>query len=711
MSGSSVLSAAVGLGVRWCDALSGARTALERGLATNGALRWHERRRPGGDVIETVLRVPHLEVRLGLVDDGTAAWAHPLFAGLVPVVATVAWAEGPEPPEVGALRRVWEPFSPVERGRIAALSSFAPPSPVPGDALIVVRDHPLIEKIGLIEQLLAVASEVWFVPKVDTTKYRTRTLATLAAMGARLVLDTAPGRVVAELKEARPVGPVVVVDDGGSLIAAALDDPVVGPELIAIETTTRGSRLLAEADLMDKVVDLSATPTKVDLSGPIATSCVREMLVHTAHDPLAGERAHVVGFGAIGSEVARILRALDLVVTVSDPETARRDAAAADGFEAFPSVRAALTARPHRHLIGCSGHRAVDLATARALTDRGIAWAVSSQDLDIVVREAHEAGLVSTAGGSHLSVTHSDGHQLRILGDGHALNLFHAEGVPEPDFHRFQEQILDEVRARLAAIASPFSSDSQGARAMTDHVLDFDAVANASLRTEPFEWARLEATFVSREIAEDLRATFPTDFYGTKRRRLGESSTYGGHHLHGRGLVTRGTGQTFEPSSLSPSWLQLVDDLMSDEYLAAMEALTGIDLTGTLRELICFRQPKGGFLDPHPDNPEKPVSHVIYFSDPTWSEDDGGCLGILRSRDAADIAEVVEPRLDRSVVLVRSDSSWHGYPPVRTDAKGDRMALQLFFCSSKMEFATEYGPDWTKAPQLTRDLWSDATVS
>ena len=384
------------------------------------------------------------------------------------------------------------------------------------------------------------------------------------------------------------------------------------------------------------------------------------------------------------------------------------------------TASSALQAAPHRYLVGCSGHRVVDLDLASSLVDGGIAWAVSSQDLDVLVKQANEAGLLRAMPGSGLVVSYPDGRRLRILGDGHALNLYLAEGVPEPDFHRFEAQILDEVRARLIAAGRPWSRiathpDSpirpcQGRRAMTNHVLDFDAIAQAELRTDPFEWARLEQTFISPEIADELRSTFPTDFYGTKRRRLGESSTYGGHHLHGRRLVTRETGQTFEPEGLSPAWLQLVADLMSDEYVEVMETLTGIDLSGTLRELICFRQPKGGFLDPHPDNPDKPASHVLYFSDPTWSEDDGGCLGILRSRSADDIAELVEPHVNRSVVLVQGESSWHGYPPVTTDVKGDRMALQLFFCSPSMEFATEYGPDWTKAPRLTRDLWSDASV-
>ena len=65
------------------------------------------------------------------------------------------------------------------------------------------------------------------------------------------------------------------------------------------------------------------------------------------------------------------------------------------------------------------------------------------------------------------------------------------------------------------------------------------------------------------------------------------------------------------------------------------------------------------------------------------------------------------PVVDSSVVLVRSDDSWHGYLPVAGDRQ--RLSLQIFFCRPSMRFATEYGPDWTRAPRITRPLRLDRT--
>ena len=240
---------------------------------------------------------------------------------------------------------------------------------------------------------------------------------------------------------------------------------------------------------------------------------------------------------------------------------------------------------------------------------------------------------------------------------------------------------------------------------MTTRLIDVERLADASLNSDPFRWAQVKESFVSPEAAAELAACFPTEGFGLKQRRLGESSVSGGHYLNGRGLITRQTGEVFNPERLPPLWVRLAEDLLSDGYREAMTALTGIPLEDAHLEAIVFRQPEGGYLDPHPDNRGKPVSQVFYFNEEPWPAEDGGWLRILRSKDIDDYAAELPPRLNESVVLVRSDDSWHGYRPVPSGRC--RLSLQIFFCRKDMEFATEYGPDWTKPPRLMRPLRSD----
>jgi 2OG-Fe(II) oxygenase superfamily len=240
---------------------------------------------------------------------------------------------------------------------------------------------------------------------------------------------------------------------------------------------------------------------------------------------------------------------------------------------------------------------------------------------------------------------------------------------------------------------------------MTLELLDIQAIRDATLREKPFTWAALQHSFMSTDVAQELADCFPQDGFGEKHRRLGESSVSGGHYLNGRGLVTRETGEIHRAETLDPIWVQLAHELLSVEYRSAMAALTGCDLTGTLLEAIVFRQPAGGYLDPHPDNPGKPASQVFYFNSEPWEQAEGGWLRILGSNDIDDVHEELAPVIDRSVVLVRSDDSWHGYLPVQGDRQ--RLSLQIFFCQPSMRFATEYGPDWTRAPRITRPLRLD----
>jgi len=239
---------------------------------------------------------------------------------------------------------------------------------------------------------------------------------------------------------------------------------------------------------------------------------------------------------------------------------------------------------------------------------------------------------------------------------------------------------------------------------MATTMLNTQSLIDAELADEPFRWTHIPESFVSAQAADELRRDFPVEGFGRKQRRLAESSVSGGHYLNGRGLITRETGEIFRPDTLAPAWIALAQDLLSDDYREAMSKLTGIDLTDTLLEAIVFRQPEGGYLDPHPDNPAKPVSQVFYFND-SWSADYGGCLRILGSNDIDDVAAELMPDAGTSVVLVRSDDSWHGYLPVQGDHT--RLSLQIFFCRPDMKFATEYGPDWTKPPRITRPLRLD----
>jgi len=133
-----------------------------------------------------------------------------------------------------------------------------------------------------------------------------------------------------------------------------------------------------------------------------------------------------------------------------------------------------------------------------------------------------------------------------------------------------------------------------------------------------------------------------------------------------------------EAQGLSSAWQALASDFLSSAYRAAMSALTGINLSGASLEVNVFHYPPGGLLGAHADLTDKIVTHVIYFNS-SWNDDDGGCLTVLASPDPTDIVTSVSPVVGNSVVLVRSDDSWHAVSPVVKSCRRSRRSLTATF--------------------------------
>jgi Rps23 Pro-64 3,4-dihydroxylase Tpa1-like proline 4-hydroxylase len=148
--------------------------------------------------------------------------------------------------------------------------------------------------------------------------------------------------------------------------------------------------------------------------------------------------------------------------------------------------------------------------------------------------------------------------------------------------------------------------------------------------------------------------------------------------MHNRTLVADGKPNPDDLASLSGTWQRLVEDLTSDEYRAALSALTGTDLDTCAVEARMTRYSRGCWIEPHTDRPDKTVTHLFYFND-MWRAEWNGDLHVLRGPHMADCARRIPPLLGTSVVLVRSDRSWHGVPPVTEDCPEDRRALLVHF--------------------------------
>ena len=204
-------------------------------------------------------------------------------------------------------------------------------------------------------------------------------------------------------------------------------------------------------------------------------------------------------------------------------------------------------------------------------------------------------------------------------------------------------------------------------------MMDLNRMAQQRLETEPYQWAVVDRLFSANDAA-DLAATFPRDHY----KRFAD---YGGEkdlQFEARALIGMGEHSVSRHEELSSSWSRLANDFLSPHYREAMSALTGLDLTTAELEVNLFHYPPGGELGAHTDFRDKLASHVLYFN-PSWDDDDGGCLSILRSPDPRDIVRTVSPVVGNSAVVIRSDHSWHVVSPVAKNCLLSRRSLTAAF--------------------------------
>ncbi|MEV0318863.1 adenosylhomocysteinase [Streptomyces sp. NPDC050658] len=259
-----------------------------------------------------------------------------------------------------------------------------------------------------------------------------------------------PERAVRYL-EARAAGRAVVLLDVGGYFALSLEalcDRFSGQILGVVEDTENGHRRYAELDKLPcPVVSVARSPLKDPEDFLVGQSVVfsTEALMRSRGDILHGRTALVIGFGKLGSSIARLLHAKGVRVTVYDIDPVRRTQALSQGF----TVARALAG-------GLEGAGLVLCATG-ALSLRGedfgrlrngayVATVTSSEDeLELAsLPDVYERATT----GENVTRYLTTGHYFYLLNGGNAVNFLHGASVG-PFIFLVQAEIL----AACAALA------------------------------------------------------------------------------------------------------------------------------------------------------------------------------------------------------------------------------------------------------------------
>ncbi|MBX6382507.1 MAG: hypothetical protein IRZ07_05965 [Microbispora sp.] len=360
-------------------------------------------------------------------------------------------------------------FSQAELDEIVAsmplLARYAVPSPALAGWAVIFRDHYVENTLGFLlalERAGVPAEWIHALAKGDRTRNRDRVHATLLDRGyASGVLDNtavnAPDTHADELARAlagvdafidaaHAAGRRVLVIDDGGLIAQGYGC-ADAPRRIdaALELTVSGLKRIASAKVDVPVFNLARSELKTTLGYPeIADSCLRRLRALLPAVKVTGRPVLVIGYGTLGSRLARALAAQGCQVHVVDSDPLALIAAAETGHRTHRTVAEALReARPFL-VVGTTGEDALGADDLGLLPDGAFLAPFATRDFSLLADPRHRVEEVPGVGRRYRL---DSGNRVTLLGDGRSLNLFEADAIPNQGYDAYRAGTL------IAAIA------------------------------------------------------------------------------------------------------------------------------------------------------------------------------------------------------------------------------------------------------------------
>ncbi|MFG1806201.1 adenosylhomocysteinase [Streptomyces sp. NPDC049040] len=326
------------------------------------------------------------------------------------------------------------------------ITSHFRPDDLPASVLVT---HLLPERPSFVRAVNAASTLKAVLPKpksiAPAAKREVETIAQCDDLSRELFGDADK---TVEYFENRAAGERLVLLDVGGYFAptlTALQDRFSGTILGVIEDTENGHKRYAELEKLPcPVISVARSPLKDPEDFLVGQSVVfsTEALMRGRGDILHGRPALVIGFGKLGSSIARLLHAKGVQVTVYDIDPIRRTQALSQGFTvARDRDRALRNAGLVLCATGALSLRAEDFSTLR--NGAYVATVTSSEDeLDLA---ALPAVYQRNADGAHIMRYQTTGHYFYLLNGGNAVNFLHGASVG-PFIFLVQAEILAAIR-------------------------------------------------------------------------------------------------------------------------------------------------------------------------------------------------------------------------------------------------------------------------
>ncbi|MFJ9521057.1 adenosylhomocysteinase [Kitasatospora sp. NPDC101801] len=248
--------------------------------------------------------------------------------------------------------------------------------------------------------------------------------------------------------ETRAAGEDVVLLDVGGYFAPSLDvlcDRFSGRILGVIEDTENGHQRYTELPKPAcPVLSVARSPLKDPEDYLVGQSVVfsTEALMRGRGDILPGRRALVIGFGKLGSSIARLLHAKGVQVTVYDIDPVRRAQALSQGFAVAQDRDRAI--RRAGLVLCATGALALRGEDFPQLHNGAYVATVTSSE-DELELDGLPDGYTRTSSGDSVTRFSTTGHYFYLMNNGNAVNFLHGASVG-PFIFLVQAEILAGIR-------------------------------------------------------------------------------------------------------------------------------------------------------------------------------------------------------------------------------------------------------------------------
>ncbi|TJZ42872.1 adenosylhomocysteinase [Streptomyces piniterrae] len=218
-----------------------------------------------------------------------------------------------------------------------------------------------------------------------------------------------------------------------------------GQILGVIEDTENGHRRYQDLDKLPcPVVSVARSPLKDPedfLVGQSVVFCT-EAVMRGRGDILHGRPALVIGFGKLGSSIARLLHAKGVQVTVHDIDPVRRTQALSQGFTVARDREDAL--RGAGLVLCATGAISLHGEDFGHLRNGAYVATVTSSEDELELSSLPDVYTRTTAG-EHITRYQTTGHFFYLANGGNAVNFLHGASVG-PFIFLVQAEILAGIR-------------------------------------------------------------------------------------------------------------------------------------------------------------------------------------------------------------------------------------------------------------------------